>query len=187
MGADASEGIVSIDLEPSDEVKARFDVIPKVEEVQLNTPFWMSYYDASENYMYVHSIEKLRGEVYGASASLKVLRGRQQEGGEKWRSWRLLDAADLAEVSVVTVNYGTEAGHHDRRPLHPGRPADRGADAGLRSRYSCTASCSRRTRSPRTCTASEYVRIGLDPMLTENGKPYVMMRYGDGPLSLHHG
>jgi hypothetical protein len=31
------------------------------------------------------------------------------------------------------------------------------------------------------------VRIGLDPLLTTNGKPYVIMRYGGGPLSLHHG
>jgi hypothetical protein len=30
-------------------------------------------------------------------------------------------------------------------------------------------------------------RIGMDPLLTGNGKPYVLMRYGGGPLSLHHG
>ena len=32
-----------------------------------------------------------------------------------------------------------------------------------------------------------HLRIGLDPLLTANGKPYVLMRYGDGPLSIHHG
>ena len=31
------------------------------------------------------------------------------------------------------------------------------------------------------------VRIALDPVLSDNGKPYVIMRYGGGPLSLHHG
>ena len=31
------------------------------------------------------------------------------------------------------------------------------------------------------------LRIGLDPLLTGNGKPYVLMRYDQGPLSLHHG
>ena len=30
-------------------------------------------------------------------------------------------------------------------------------------------------------------RIGMSPLLTDNGKPYVIMRYGDGPLSIHHG
>ena len=33
----------------------------------------------------------------------------------------------------------------------------------------------------------EHVRIGLDPLLTANGKPYVLMRYSGGPLSIHHG
>jgi hypothetical protein len=32
-----------------------------------------------------------------------------------------------------------------------------------------------------------HLRIGLDPLLTGNGKPYVLMRYDNGPLSLHHG
>jgi hypothetical protein len=32
-----------------------------------------------------------------------------------------------------------------------------------------------------------HVRIGLEPLLTGNGKPYVIMRYADGPPSLHHG
>jgi hypothetical protein len=27
----------------------------------------------------------------------------------------------------------------------------------------------------------------MDPLLTANGKPYVIMRYADGPPSLHHG
>ena len=26
-----------------------------------------------------------------------------------------------------------------------------------------------------------HARIGLDPLLTANGKPYVIMRYADGP------
>jgi hypothetical protein len=36
-------------------------------------------------------------------------------------------------------------------------------------------------------TAAKEVRLGVDPLPTPNGKPYVMMRYGSGPLSVHHG
>jgi hypothetical protein len=32
-----------------------------------------------------------------------------------------------------------------------------------------------------------HIRVGLDPLLTGNGKPYVLMRSAGGPLSLHHG
>jgi hypothetical protein len=31
------------------------------------------------------------------------------------------------------------------------------------------------------------LQLGIDPLPTLNGKPYVLMRYGNGPLSLHHG
>jgi hypothetical protein len=33
----------------------------------------------------------------------------------------------------------------------------------------------------------ERLRLEVDGLLTGNGKPYVMLRYGDGPFSLHHG
>jgi hypothetical protein len=35
--------------------------------------------------------------------------------------------------------------------------------------------------------AVQKIRLEVDGLLTENGKPYVMVRYGDGPFSLHHG
>ena len=41
---------------------------------------------------------------------------------------------------------------------------------------------------PRTGAVDRAPRSrGMDPLLTGNGKPYVLMRYGGGPLSLHHG
>ena len=49
-----------------------------------------------------------------------------------------------------------------------------------------------RVQVPREQVASLHaghaqVRVALDPLLTGNGKPYVLMRYDSGPLSLHHG
>jgi hypothetical protein len=186
VGSTAGEGTVAIDLEPPDQVRERFDVIPKVADAELNTPFWMSYYDATENYMYVHSIEKVRGPVYGAPAALRVMRGRQQHDGGRWRSWRLLDAEDLAEVHVVTINHADAPGHTTVGLYTPqDRPiVERRLEFGPRQlhRVEFTAD----DIAPGLGDA-EHVRIGLNPMLTTNGKPYVIMRYGDGPLSLHHG
>ncbi len=34
---------------------------------------------------------------------------------------------------------------------------------------------------------TRHARVGLDPLMTANGKPYVIMRYADGPPSVHHG
>ena len=39
----------------------------------------------------------------------------------------------------------------------------------------------------RQATAVDKLRLEVDGLLTANGKPYVMVRYRDGPFSLHHG
>lgn len=186
VGSSATEGTVAIDLEPPDGVRDRFDVIPQVEEAQLNTPFWMSYYDASENYMYVHSIEKLRGRVFGAPAPLRILRSQEHPEGERWRSWRLLDAEGLSEVTMVIVNHvdkprSTVAGLYtpDDRPI-----LERRLQFAPRQLHRLTFTGEE--IAPHL-GGSEHIRVGLDPMTSLSGKPYVIMRYGDGPLSLHHG
>jgi hypothetical protein len=186
VGASAPEGTLAVDLEPPAEVRRRFDVIPSVEDAEINTPFWMAYYDATENYMYVHSIERLRGPIFGASKALTLMRGRQTEGGERWRSWRLLDAAGLDEVQVVVINHSeqpgaTTAGLYtaDDRPV-----AERRLEFAPRQLHRVTFTAEEIRAG---ADGAEHVRIGLDPTLTVNGKPYVLMRYGNGPLSLHHG
>jgi hypothetical protein len=186
IGASAPEGTLAIDLEPPDDVRARFDAIPRVEDAELNTPFWMAYYDATENYMYVHSIERLRGRIFGAPRSLALLRGRQAEHGERWRSWRLLDADRLAEVQIIAINHAdrsgtTTAGLYtaDDRPV-----VERRLEFGPYQLHRVVFTAA--DIAPRL-EGAQHVRVGLDPTLTVNGKPYVLMRYGSGPLSLHHG
>ena len=44
-------------------VRAEFGELPKPDSIEIKTPFWMAFYDDAENYMYVHSIEMLRGET----------------------------------------------------------------------------------------------------------------------------
>jgi hypothetical protein len=190
LGSDAREGSVAIDLEPAAAVREQFHELPDADQVEVKTPFWMAYYDGHENFMYVHSIDTLGGEVYGAPAPLRWALTRSVPSGEGWRSWRLLEAARLSELQVVCMNMSTEtrstvvgvysaddsvALYRQAQELAPravGRVRVPGEDIHEWA-----------TRHPEV----EQVRIGLDPLLTANGKPYVIMRYADGPPSLHHG
>jgi hypothetical protein len=187
IGARAPEGLVAADLEPPAGVSSRFADLPAPEAVHINTPFWMAYYDADENYMYVHSIEMLAGEVHGTTAPLRWHLNRARPQRTSWRSWRLLDVELLDELQVVAVNHGRVPG--DTTVGVYG--AD---DVALWERHlSLAARQTERVRVPADEIATwrrrgaNQVRIGLDPLLTTNGKPYVIMRYGGGPLSLHHG
>lgn len=190
LGSDEREGTVAIDLEPVKEVRERFDELPKPEVVEINTPYWMAYYDDGENYMYVHSIEKLAGEIFGTTKALEWLyRATATAGTEGWRSWRLLESEGLTELQVVAINHRAVPGETtvglytaDDQPvierelsfaphqLHRVRFTREDLEEGLG-----------RLGGPR------HLRVGLDPLLTGNGKPYVLMRYDNGPLSLHHG
>ena len=182
LGADATEGLVAVDLKPPEAVRGRFADLPAPDRVHINTPFWMAYYDATENYMYVHSIEMLAGEVRGTTAPLRWHLNRAPAQRESWRSWRLLDVELLDEVQIVAVNHGTQAGE-----TTVGIYAADGRTLWER-RVELTPRQVERVHVPaqeiarwRKHGLAEHVRIGLDPLLTTNGKPYVIMRYGGGP------
>ena len=188
LGVQVPEGTVAIDLEPPAAVKERLHEVPNAAEVEINTPFWMAYYDAAENYMYVHSIEKLRGPVFGSTWAMERLLDRGQTPvGERWRSWRLIDADQLEEIQVVVINHAERAASTTVGIYDPedGPVAERRLEFGPRQLH--------RVRFQRDELVSgmpegtRFLRVGLDPTLTVNGKPYVLMRYGGGPLSLHHG
>jgi hypothetical protein len=187
-GAPASEGSVAIDLEPDAKICERFADLPAPDSVHINTPFWMAYYDGDENYMYVHSIDILGGEVAGASSALRWHLGRAPSIREPWRSWRLLDVDGLDELQLVVMN-------HDTRPGETVVAIHTAAGETLwQQQVTLAPRALQRVRVPaeeiarwRDEQVAEHVRIGLDPLLTANGKPYVIMRYGGGPLSLHHG
>ncbi len=187
MGAQAKEGLLAADLEPPAAVRDRFADLPAPDQVNINTPFWMAYRDASDNYMYVHSIDTIGGETHGTTAPLRWHLNRAAVQREAWRSWRLLDVELLEELQVVAVNHGAE----------PGTTIVGVHDAAGPTVWSETVELGprqlKRVRVPAEVIAGfardgvQQVRIGLDPLLTANGKPYVIMRYGGGPLSLHHG
>jgi hypothetical protein len=190
LDSDASEGTVAIDLEPPAGVRDHFDELPSAEEVELKTPFWMAYHDDTENYMYVHSIDTLGGEVFGVPQLLRWSMTRTVREGERWRSWRLLDVERLSDLQVVCINHSPEP-----RSTVAGVYSPDGAQALYEETVELEPRALRRVRVPAAELAAwpqqhpgvQHVRIGLDPLLTGNGKPYVIMRYADGPPSLHHG
>lgn len=190
LGSTASEGMVAIDLEPSAEVAAQFNDLPDAEQIEVKTPFWMAYYDGAENFMYVHSIETLGGEVFGAPALLRWSMTRQVGVGGSWRSWRLLEADRLSDLQIVCMNTSPE-----RRATRVGVYSPDDAVALYQESVELAPRAVARVRVPadelRAWPARHpevrHARIGMDPLVTGNGKPYVIMRYADGPPSLHHG
>jgi hypothetical protein len=190
LGSQAREGAVAIDLEPSPAVRAQFHDLPDAGQLDVKTPFWMAYYDGSENFMYVHSIDTLGGEVFGAPGPLRWAMTRSVPAGGSWRSWRLLEASRLSDLQIVCMNMSTE-----RRSTVVGVHSADDSVTLFREAQELAPRAVKRVRVPqeeiREWSARypgiEQVRIGLDPLLTANGKPYVIMRYADGPPSLHHG
>jgi hypothetical protein len=187
IGAQTPEGTVSIDLQPAPQVRRDFGDLPEAATAQINTPFWMAYYDADENYMYVHSIERLDREFYGTLKPISWLLSRSPSTGEHWRSWRLLDREGLTDLQVVVINHGTAPGttrigiysRDDSETLF-----ERELELKPRQLERVVVPSDEIDSWPER---PEHVRIGLDPLLTANGKPYVLMRYSGGPLSIHHG
>ncbi len=190
VGSRATEGTVAIDLEPPAGVRAQLHELPSVEQAEIRTPFWMAYYDGSDDFMYVHSIDMRGGEIFGAPSALAWSLSRRVERGERWHSWRLLEAERLSDLQVVCINHGPEARSTVVGVYSPDTSTalyrhslDLGPRALQRVRVPSEALATWAVRHPEI----RQLRIGLDPLLTANGKPYVIMRYADGPPSLHHG
>lgn len=192
LGASSREGTVLLDAEPPRRVLDDLTSfpLPDQEELLMGTPFWMAYYDADENYMYVHSISPEMGTLYGVPRPVGklLIEGADEQAGA-WRAGRLLDAGGLEDLQLVLVNHSGGT----RTPTVGVYDAD--DDAAIWSSESTLAAHEvKRFRVPRQKIEafrqrkpSGRFRVGVGPMPTSNGKPYLLMRYGDGPLSLHHG
>ena len=183
-----SEGMVFVDLEPGSATKREFAKLPSPKQVSIATPFWMSYRDENENYMYVHSISTLEGEVKGGILPVNWKLSRTQSERPSWKSWRLLDVQLLDELQVVVMNHSAWTGQ-SKVEIY----ADNGAVLWSED-VSLEAKQVERVKVPKELIAdwklrnvSSHIRVGVDPLLSSNGKPYVVTKYAGGPLSLHHG
>jgi hypothetical protein len=187
IGSSASEGSVTIDLEPPDEAARELGAFPLPEPwaLRISTPFWMAYYDQDENYMYVHSIDRHVGKFFGVPAPVGwMLSRRFGVIGTSWRGGRLLDPENVRELQIVTVNHGNH-----QRTAKIGVVDAESDDPVWFSEESLAPHALVRLRVPTDVVATHgrRIRLAVDPLPTLNGKPYVLMRYGKGPLSLHHG
>jgi hypothetical protein len=179
-------GSVALDVEPSATYERKLVEIGP-ENARVQSPFWMGYYDAGGSVAYVHSIDQYYGEVFGVPrAAGFAFRARWHRGGE-WSSKRLIDAEGLRRADAYLVNYSSSAGETTIRwRAHP--------DGAVLSQQTVTVQPHGAVRVSvsgedvaRASGPVRQLRLEVDGLLTENGKPYVMLRYGDGPFSLHHG
>jgi hypothetical protein len=183
-----SEGMVFVDLEPGQKFKKLFSKLPELDRVEIRTPFWMSYRDENENYMYVHSISTMDGEVKGAITPIEWALSRSVIDRPSWKSWRLLDVQLLEGLQVVAMNHSKAFGETNVAIY-----GDKGEQLWSES-VSLSPRQVKRVRVPDELISewklnhySEHVRIGMSPLLSSNGKPYIVMKYAGGPMSLHHG
>jgi len=182
------EGMIYIDFEPPAVIRKQLKTIPGLQQLTVQTPFWVSYRDTEDNYMYVHSIESYRGKVWGAVWPLNQMMAKAAPEGGSWRSWRLLDVALLDELQVIVINHGHKTGTSTVSVVGDDGTKLWSEEVTLSTRES------RRLVVPEQLIAQwktrddlATVRVAVDPLFTGNGKPYVIMRYGGGPWSLHHG
>jgi hypothetical protein len=182
------EGMIYIDFEPPAVIRKQLKTIPNLQQLTVQTPFWVSYRDEKDNYMYVHSIESYRGKVFGAIWPLSLMMAKVAPERPTWKSWRLLDVALLDELQIVAMNHSHTPGTTTVSVVSDGGEMLWSEGVSLETR------ASRRVVVPEAELAGwkarndlGNVRIALDPLLTGNGKPYVIMRYSGGPWSLHHG
>jgi hypothetical protein len=179
-------GSVAVDVEPSEHYAKQLVAIGP-QNAMVQSPFWMGYYDDGGSVAYVHSIDQYYGEVFGVGRIAGLAyRARWHRGGD-WSSKRLIDTDGLRRADAYLVNHSPSAGRTTVRwRAHPD-----GATLAERTvtvqphgavRVSVTGDDVARASAP-----VERLRLEVDGLLTGNGKPYVMLRYGDGPFSLHHG
>lgn len=182
------EGMVYVDLKPPRIIRKQMKTLPNVLGAEANTPFWVSYRDANENYMYVHSIESYRGKVFGAIWPLSRVMATAKPQRNEWSSWRLLDVNLLDELQVVVMNHSHLPGDTVLQVFDQNNNIIWSQDIHLEPRESNRVAVPPEAISEwKNLPDVSEVRIGLSKVMTSNGKPYVMLRYGGGPLSLHHG
>jgi hypothetical protein len=192
IGAHEPEGSVLVDTKPPASVLADLTSFPLPDQFDLllGSPFWMAYFDADENYMYVHSISPEMGRYYGVPGPVgRFLIHEAAKPAGRWRAGRLIDADGLTEMQIVLANHAGS-----RRVTTLGIFDARDDAAVWQVRLSLAPHEVRRVRVDEACldafrakAGGGRFRVGMDELPTSNGKPYLLMRYGTGPLSLHHG
>jgi hypothetical protein len=182
----APYGTVAVDVMPSPACWRRLVEIGPPNAI-AQSPFWMGYVDDGGSVAYVHSIDQFYGEVFGVGRVAGLAyRGGWHRGGA-WTSKRLIDAHGLLRADAYLVNHSPTAGRTTVRWVaHPSGIVV--AESSLTVQPHGAARVSVESADLEGANqAVDRLRLEVDELLTGNGKPYVMVRYRDGPFSLHHG
>jgi hypothetical protein len=185
LGRSAALGTVAVDVEPPSTYWRRLvEVGP--EGAMAQSPFWMGYHDDRGSVAYVHSIDQYYGNVFGVGRLAGLAyRSRWHRGGA-WTSKRLIEAKNLRSVDAYLVNHSPTAGETTVRWLtHPEGAVLVEHTVKVQAHGAVRVSVT--SADLEHALGTERLRLEVDGLLTDNGKPYVMLRYADGPFSLHHG
>ena len=185
---DKISGMVYVDLQPSREIRARLRKLPDSRSMVSQTPFWVSYVDADENYMYVHSIDTYKGRILGYLWPRSQRKAKKATIASSWKSWRILELSLLSELEVIVMNHSSEKGECVVQLWSDDDTQLWNFPLTMKTRET------KRVKVPQSLISdlsesqvTRNIRVGIEGLLTPNGKPYVLMRYGMGPRSLHHG
>ncbi|MDQ2959662.1 MAG: hypothetical protein M3R48_01225 [Candidatus Dormibacteraeota bacterium] len=186
LGAMAAYGTVAVDVAPSATCWQRLVEVGPPNAI-AQSPFWMGFVDDGGSVAYVHSIDQFYGAVFGVGRVAGVAyRGGWHRGGA-WTSKRLIDAHGLVSADAYLVNHSPRAGRTAVRWLSHPEGAVVAEKTVTVQAHGAARVAAGVAELERAGTAVDRLRLEVDELLTANGKPYVMVRYRDGPFSLHHG
>ncbi len=182
------EGLVLVDLQPGKKIRKKFKEIPNPEKSLISSPFWMSYRDWNDNYMYVHSISSIQHKFKGSLYPINELNNISNENRPTWKSWRLIDTYQLKSVEVVLINHSNKFGETKIQIWSNSNDLIDELPIMLKPfetfRYKVSSSTFSKMEM---INQNLQIRVGVDPLLSPNGKPYVILEYNNGPRSIHHG
>lgn len=180
-------GTVVLDVEPAARHnQALIEAGP--EGAMAQSPFWMGFFDDRGSVAYIHSIDQNYGDVFGVGRVAGMAYKARWRRGGPWTSKRLIEARGLRQLDAFLVNHSPASGRTTLRWLaHPS-----GATVVEHSLEVAGHGVARATLTAADVERAggldgEYLHLEVDDLLTSNGKPYLMSRYGAGPFSLHHG
>lgn len=182
-GAGSSlEGSLEVDMAPPRDFAPEADAPLALQP--SSAYFYMLYRSAGGMLTTVHSIDRgstLRG-VPTPVGRLLGMRTRDPVGS--WRSKRAICADDLGEVRAVAINHaGGPRRLHLALRRGVGGPFVAEVDGTIPSRGLLVLEYQVGDGSRGT---DDYL-VCSEALSTPNAKPYVWVRYGTGPMTVHHG
>jgi len=179
VAAIQTEGSLELDVLPPGDFTHERNVAGAFEVSAAR--FFMLYRSPAGMLATSHCIEK--SQTYrGLPSPLAGLLTTRERRVPAWRCKRPIATRGLQEVRVVVVNYAESSGRlHVALRMGAGGPVVAEARRTVPPRGLLTLE-HRQGDEP----AAEFYTLHSEGLPTPNGKPYLWVRYGDGPAAMHH-